>query len=75
MSHETKNVHFYLKNLKLTINNTFNNVFCNRIVLWQRFLSLFKKLLDFHKAWLIFSSKIFPTTLLFSISKGKFLET
>ena len=37
------------------------------------FLPNFKKLLDFHKLWLIFSGKIFSTSLVFSILRVKFL--
>ena len=29
--HERKNIIIYFENLKLMKNNTFNNVFCNRI--------------------------------------------
>ena len=31
---------FILKNVKLTKNNTFNDVFCNKICLYYRFLPI-----------------------------------
>ena len=33
---------FLIKNFKLTKNTTFNNVFCNRIFPYYRFLRIFK---------------------------------
>ena len=47
---------FMKKNGKITGNNTFNKVFCNRILLYYRSSPIFRKLLDFHKLWLIFST-------------------
>ena len=37
-----KNIMFYKKHLKLTKNNTFNGVFCNRIFSYYRFLTTFQ---------------------------------
>ena len=59
-----KNIIFYEKNLKLSKNNTFNNVFCNRIFTYYPFLPIFWKWFDFDKLWLIFSGNIFSLTLL-----------
>ena len=67
-----KNIVSYENNPKHTKNNTFNNVFCNRIFPYYRFLPIVKKLLDFHQSWLIFSGIIFSKTLMFSILKLKF---
>ena len=67
VSYERKNI-LYEKNLKLTKNNTFNNVLWNRIFSYNRFLAMFKKSLDFHKIWIIFLRKIFSTILLYPIS-------
>ena len=41
VSYDKKNIIFYEKNLKLTKNNTFNNVSCNKIFPYNRFLSIF----------------------------------
>ena len=54
---------------KLTKNNTFNNVFYNRIFPYYNFLQIFKKWMDFLKSCLIYSGKIFFTTPLFLILK------
>ena len=62
VSYERKNIIFYEKNLKLLNNNTFNNVFCNIIFSYYRFLPNSKKLLDLLEPWLLFSRKIFSTT-------------
>ena len=65
-----KKKHYFLwQNSKVTNNDTFNNVFSNKIFPYHRFLLIFKKWLDFHKLWLIFSGKIFYITLLFPILK------
>ena len=40
MSYERKNIIFYEKNFKLTINNTFNNIFLNKIFLYYRILPI-----------------------------------
>ena len=61
---------FYETNLKIR-KNTFNNVFFNRICLYYRFLSIFKKWLDFYKSWFS-SEKIISITLLFPILIVKF---
>ena len=39
--YKRKNTIFYGKNFKLTKNNTFNNVFCNKIFPFYRFLPIF----------------------------------
>ena len=65
-----KNIIISEKNVYLMKNNTFNNVLCNIIFLYNRFLPIIWKWLDFHKSWL-FSMKIFSTTLLFPILKIK----
>ena len=46
---QNKNIIFYFKKLKLTKNNTFNNVFCNRIYFYNRFLPIFKNEWNFIK--------------------------
>ena len=66
-SHERKNICFHEKYLKLTENNTSNNVFWNKIFPYSRFLPVFQKWLNFHKSWLLFWGKIFSTTLPFSL--------
>ena len=43
ISYEIKNIIFYKKNQNTTINNTFNNVFYNRIFSYFRFLLIFSK--------------------------------
>ena len=45
------------KQQEININSTFNNVFCNGISTYYRFLPIFRKLLDFHKLCLIFRKK------------------
>ena len=69
--YERKKIILYKQNFKVMNNNTFNNVFCNRIFPYYSFLLIFKKWFDFHKSWFIFSGKIFSTTLLFLILKIK----
>ena len=54
VSYERKNMIFCGKNIKITKYNIFNNVFCNRIFPYYRFLPIFKKWLGFHKSRLIF---------------------
>ena len=54
---------------KLTKNNTFINVFCNRTFSYYRFLPIFLKRSDLYTPWLILLGEIFSTTLLFPISK------
>ena len=56
---------FFEKKLKLTENNTFNNVLCSRIFSYYSFLSIFKKKLDFPESWFTFLGGIFSTTLPF----------
>ena len=59
---EEKTLFFYKQNLKLNKNNTFNNLFCNRIFPYYHFLPIFGKLLDFYKSWLLrgkYSLKLF----------------
>ena len=41
VSYERKNIIIYGKNDKFTKHNTFNNVFCNRIFCYYRFLPNF----------------------------------
>ena len=65
-----KNI-FHERNLNFTKNNAFNDVFCDRTFPYYRFSKHFLKRLDFHESWLIFSGKIFSTTLLFPIFKIK----
>ena len=61
VSYGRKNITFYEKNIKLTKNDTLNNVFCNRIFPYYRLLTIFFK-------WcFIFLGKIFSTNLLFHI--------
>ena len=60
---------FFIKNLKLTKNNTFYNMFCNRIFAYYRTLPIFYKRLVFLNLWLIFSGKVFSTILQFPILK------
>ena len=43
VSYERKNIFFYEKHLKLTINNTFDNSFYDRIYPYYRFLPIFQK--------------------------------
>ena len=62
-------------NLKLTTNNTFHNAFCKRIFLYYRFLLIIKKWMEIHKLWLVFTARIFFTTLLFQILKRQFTVT
>ena len=38
--YERKNIIFYERNLKFTKNNTFNNIICDTIFLYQRFLPI-----------------------------------
>ena len=61
----------FMKKWQLAKNNTFNNVFrfLNVFFPHYRFLLICKKLLYFHKSWLVFFGKIFSTTLLFPILK------
>ena len=54
-----KNIVFHGKNLKLTKNNTFNNVFYNRVFPYYRLLIMFWKWLNFHKLWITFRGKYF----------------
>ena len=70
VSYKWKNIIFHEENFKLTKNNTFNDVFCNRSFPYYRSLLIIQKLLGFHESWIIFlrSSKI----LLFSILKMKY---
>ena len=42
-----KNIIFHEENFKFTKNNTFNNVFCNRIFSYNRFLLILKKMIGF----------------------------
>ena len=56
---------FFMKKIKLTKNNTFNNVFGNKLFSFYRFLVIFKKWLDFDESSLIYLGKIFSTTLLY----------
>ena len=44
---EEKTSFYMKKNFKLMKNNTFNNVFCNGIFLYCRFLLIFKKNIEF----------------------------
>ena len=52
--YKRENIIFYEKHLKLTKNNTFNNVFCNKIFPCYPFLPIFLELLDLYKSGLIF---------------------
>ena len=47
MSYKRKDIIFYEKHVKLTKNNTFNNVFCNGVFPHYRFLSIFPKIIGF----------------------------
>ena len=52
VSYERKNIiccYIYGKNLRLTKNNTFNNVFRNKVFSYCRFLPIFQKRLNFHE--------------------------
>ena len=55
---------FFMKKVKLTKNNTFESGFCYKSFLYHRFLPIFRKLFVLHKSWLIYSRKMFSTTLL-----------
>ena len=71
---EIRNTIFYIITWyiwKWTKNNTFNNVFCNRIFPCYRFLPIIWKLLDLHKSCFIFWRKICSKILLFPILKVK----
>ena len=70
-SYVRKKIIYFEKNVKLTKNKTFNNSFFKTIFLYFHSLSIFLKLLDFNKSWLIFSGEIFFRTLLFPILKKK----
>ena len=50
MSYERKKIIFNDKNLKVTKNNTFNNVFSNTFFSYYPFLPIFHKLLDVYKS-------------------------
>ena len=66
--YERINIIFYEKNLKLTKNNTFNNVFCNTILPYYRFLIIFFNS-SFFKSWIIkwvtWSKKYFSFPIIF----------
>ena len=69
--YERKNI-FYGKSSEFTKNNTFNNLFSDRIFPYYCFLPILQKLFDFHKSYLIFPGKIFSTTQVFRILNVKF---
>ena len=47
VSYERKDILFYEKNLKFSKNNTFDNIFCNRIFPYYRFLPIFFQMIGF----------------------------
>ena len=57
VSYEKINIFFHEKNLKVTKNNTLNNVFCNRIFPYKRFLPIFKNGWVFINEGLFFQGK------------------
>ena len=68
ISYEIKNNIFFF-NVELTENNTFNDVFCNRIFPQYCFLPIFKNDWIFLNHGLCFLWKIFSTILLLPILK------
>ena len=67
-----KKILFFMINFKLTKNNIFNIFFVVQLFLTISFYQFLKKLLDFHKPFLISSEKIFSRILLFPILRVKF---
>ena len=61
VSYERENIFFYEKNFKLTENNNPNNIFCNQIFSFYRFLLIFKIYWIFMNHGLFFSRRISST--------------
>ena len=71
VSYEGDNIILHDKNVKVTKNNTFNNVFCNRFFLTIASCRFFKNDWIFINHGLFFQGEYFSTTLIVSNFENK----